>query len=321
MTIREPGWQWLSVVRTMLCVLGCTGFLAATVASADPDSTTPPRRYAIPAADQALVGEPEQRITVYEDTLAAIARRAGVGFAALQRANPTLDPWLPGADAAVLLPTATLLPPGARDGILINLAERRLYYFDGKTNQVFIYPVGIGRREFPTPLVQTRTVLRIHQPSWTPTESIRREHAARGDILPHTMPPGPDNPMGEYAIKLAAPGLFIHGTNQPLGVGGRVSHGCLRLYPEHIRKLANAVPNGTPVRIMNEPYKVAWHGDGLYLEVHPDESKGATLSRMVGRVIAATGTVSAQVDWPLATATARAAAGIPVRIGQRAKSG
>ena len=267
--------------RATMPLIQCALLLAVSMAGAAETG-----EYVFPAAEDTLVGQPEQRVTAYEDTLAAIARQTGVGFAALKRANPQVDPWLPGAAATLVLPTAVLLPDGPREGILVNLAERRLYYFDRANARLLIYPVGIGRRDFPTPTVLTETVLR-------------------------------DNPMGDYAIKLAAPGLFIHGTNRPLGVGGRVSHGCLRLYPEHIQPLATQVPSGTPVRVIDEPYKVAWHGNALYLEAHPDESPKPSLNRMVRQIIEATREQPATVDWGLATSTARAAAGLPVQIGSR----
>ena len=224
--------------------------------------------YDLTEPDQALLGERQVRIARGEDTFARIAREEGVGYDALVRANPGLDPWLPGAGGEVLLPTALLLPEGPREGILVNLNELRLYYFQPGGEQVSVYPIGIGTEGRETPVMQTRTVAKLSQPTWYPSDAARARYAERGIVLARQVPPGPDNPLGALAIQLAAPGYLIHGTNQPIGVGRRVSSGCLRLYDSHIEALVAQVPNGTPVHVTRQPYKAGWHHDGLYLEVH-----------------------------------------------------
>lgn len=272
--------------------------------------------YPLPAADQRLIGQPRLRTTIASDTLARIAREEGVGLEALRRLNSSVDPWLPTPGTELVLPTQMLLPSAHRDGIVINRAERRLFFFDGERQRLLVYPVGIGVEGFQTPVLSTHTVTSIYKPNWTPTASIRQEHLARGDVLPPVVPPGPDNPMGDYAIKLAEPSLFIHGTNQPRGVGQRVSHGCIRLYANHIETLVRSLPGRTPVHIIDQAHKVAWVGDQLYLESHRTESGENQLTAMVAQVIAATATVAASINWELADRTARAATGIPVVISR-----
>ncbi|MGI9327617.1 MAG: L,D-transpeptidase family protein [Pseudomonadales bacterium] len=286
----------------------------AAHAAAVPETGNQSGVYPLPDPHQRLIGKPRTITTVYSDTLADIALREGVGLDGLKRANANVDPWLPGDGTVLVLPTQMLLPDDWRNGITINLAERRLYYFDTANDRLLVYPVGIGVGGFETPLVTTRTVARIHKPSWTPTPAIRQERAAMGITLPAVVPPGPENPMGEYAIQLAEPGLFIHGTNRPLGVGQAVSHGCIRLFEAQIRLLATSVPNNTPVRIVNRPIKVLWHDDSLYLESHPAHAHTGSLSAMVEAIVQRTQISSRGINWRLAEHTAQAALGLPVRI-------
>ena len=185
--------------------------------------------YRLPENGDSVVGAATRVKLTYEDTLAGVAQKYGIGYREVVDANPEVDPWLPGEGTVIELPTLYVLPDAPRDGVVINVAEFRLYYFPKDSGRVITYPVGIGRTEFPTPLVATRIVGRIANPSWTPTPSARREHAEAGDVLPHVVPPGPTNPLGDMAFQLSEPGYFIHGTNMPFGVGQQVSHGCIRL--------------------------------------------------------------------------------------------
>ncbi len=276
----------------------------------------PQRTYPLPQQTDFLVGTLEYKQLEYEDTFATIARVNGVGFAALKQANAGVDPWLPGGGTQIVLPTAFILPDVLRQGIVVNLSERRLYYFDTANTQLSVFPAGIGREGSATPTIKTQTVARIENPEWTPPASVRREHAARGKTLPTVVPARPDNPLGKYAIKLASPGYFIHGTNQSFGVGQRVSHGCIRLYNLHIESLIKAVPNGTSVQILNQPHKVGWHQGSLYLESHPnaESEHNNPLTQVVGLIIKATNQSTVSIDWRLATQVARAATGLPTRI-------
>ncbi len=223
--------------------------------------------FRLPEKGDDLVGDLLVVETRYEDTFAMLARVYGLGFLEMLIANPDINPWVPGEGTEVTLPLAFVLPPAPREGVVLNLAEMRLYYYSAP-DTVLSYPVGIGRQGWATPVTTTRVTGKVANPSWTPPDSVRKEHAQRGDILPPIVPPGPDNPLGAYAIQLAEPGYFLHGTNDPMGVGMRVSHGCVRLYDGDIEQLVRRLPKGTQVRIIDEPVKAGWHRGELYLEVH-----------------------------------------------------
>lgn len=208
-----------------------------------------------------------------QDTLSDIARRFNLGFEELISANPGVDAWLPGAGTEIVIPTQFVLPDAPRRGIVVNLAAMRLFYFPpaapGGPQHVITHPLGIGRVEWRTPEGETRIVAKTEAPTWVPTASIRREHAANGDPLPSVVPPGPDNPMGSHALRLGWPKYSIHGTNKPPSVGLRGSHGCLRMYPEDIASLFVEVPVGAPVRVVNQPTLFGWRGKDLYVQAHP----------------------------------------------------
>lgn len=229
--------------------------------------------YPLPRQDVDLVGRVVVVKAQEEDTLVDIARRHQIGQEAIVLANPGVDRWYPGEGTEVILPFRAILPAGPRRGLVLNAPEMRLYYYPAPDEEQFfqvqVYPVAIGRMGWETPLAETTLVSKERDPSWRPPESIRREHAQQGDPLPAVVPPGPDNPLGRYALRLGLPGYLIHGTNKEFGVGMRVSHGCIRMLPEEIEWLFDRIPVGTPVRIVNEPAKVGWDGGTLYLEVHP----------------------------------------------------
>jgi len=183
-------------------------------------------------------------------------------------ANPGVDAWLPGAGTEIVLPTRFILPPGPREGIVINIAEYRMYYYPKGGHTVFTYPLGIGREGWGSPIGVTKVVDKIKDPSWYPPESVRAEHAAEGDPLPKVVPPGPDNPLGPYKIRLTLPGYLIHGSDKKFGIGMQVSHGCFRMYNFNVTELVGMLPVGTPVRIIDEPYKFGVSQGKLYLEAH-----------------------------------------------------
>lgn len=220
-----------------------------------------------------VIGAPRTVVAKHEDTLVEIARQAGIGLEQMERTNPGVDMWLPGAGTKVTIPSQYVLPNAPREGLVLNLPEMRMYYFPprraGQPAQVQTFPIGIGRETWETPLGKTRITSKVKDPVWRPPESIRKEHAAKGDPLPMIVPAGPDNPLGRYAMGLGIPGYLIHSTNKPIGVGMRVSHGCIRMLPEDIERLFPQLPVGTPVNIINQPVKVGWYGGKLYMEVHP----------------------------------------------------
>ncbi|MCH7503311.1 MAG: L,D-transpeptidase family protein [Proteobacteria bacterium] len=315
--------------------------------------------YELPPDGYDVVGAVATITARYEDTLVDIARRHGVGYQDIVRANPDVDVWLPGEGTEIVLPTRFVLPPGPRHGIVLNLAEYRLYYFPqtppGEAATVMTYPISIGRMDWETPLGVTTVIAKARNPAWYPPQSVRDEHAADGRPLPRVVPPGPDNPLGRFAMRLALPGYLIHGTNRPVGVGMRVTHGCIRMFPEDIEYLIQRVPIDTPVRIVNEPVKIGWFGDELVMEVHPlletalppvtaavpdDELSGdaaaiaATtdaedvipavaknpLTYVTEQFIAATNTRAGRLDWLKVEAMVARSDGIPSTVGQRIKN-
>ena len=279
--------------------------------------------------DSGIVGETRVIAAEHEDTFVKLARRYNLGFEELKQANPDVDPWLPGEGTEIVLPTQFVLPNAPRRGVIINLPELRLYYFpDGDSGRVITHPVSIGRMEWGTPLGWSKVVSKTVNPAWYPPESIRQEHAAAGDPLPRVVPPGPDNPLGDYAMRLSIPGYLIHGTNKPSGLGMRVTHGCIRMFPEDIEALFNTVPTGTPVNIVNQPYKLAWSGRGFYLEAHPPldeelEDDGWTMTELTRAFVAATEEgQGGDFDWELAEQAAERSRGVPefvslVRVADR----
>ncbi len=279
-----------------------------------------------PPKDQAVVGHVERTKTRYEDTLPDVARRFDVGFQELRLANPNVDAWLPGEDTELLIPGRFVLPKAPREGIVLNLAEMRLYYYpapvDGESATVITFPVSIGREGWSTPVGRTRVVSKVANPTWYPPVSVRAEHAARGDPLPAAVPPGPDNPLGSFALRLGLPGYLIHGTNRPYGIGMQVTHGCIRLYPEDIEQLFHTVAVTTPVKIVDQRFKLGWQAGMLYLEIHPPFSpefntRPVELRPIVNALIWETRHhAKDRIDWPQVREMARNPSGVPVLIAK-----
>jgi L,D-transpeptidase ErfK/SrfK len=264
--------------------------------------------------------------TIYEardvDTLLDIARTYDVGYVEIRVANPNLDPWMPGAGSLINIPTQHLLPAGLRRGIVINLPELRLYYFPPRAATPLSFPIGIGDEGKETPVGHTTIARKAVRPTWIPTRSEHDEDPE----LPNIVPPGPDNPMGDYALYLARKGYAIHGTNKPYSIGRRDSHGCIRMYPEDIKALFKLVSIGTSVTIIDTPVKLGWVGDVLYLEVHPQQSDADAIETdgyptsipdlaAVNALIKATaaGHVN-EVDWDAVLTTELERTGMPMPI-------
>jgi len=284
--------------------------------------------FVLPPDDVDLVGATSTIRSRYEDTLVQIARDNDLGYTEIIRANPGVDPWLPGEGTEILLPKRFILPPVPRRGIIINLPEMRIYYYPkplaGETPLVITHPISIGRMDWTTPLGKSRVISKIKNPRWYPPESVRAEHAADGDPLPKMVPAGPDNPLGAFAMRLSIPGYLIHGTNRPSGVGMRVTHGCIRLLPEDIETLFARVPVNTPVRIINMPSKVGWSMDRLYLEVHPvldddTENLEKNMTTVTEMLVAATRDKQITVDWTAARDIYERAAGVPMQMSVSGK--
>ncbi len=222
----------------------------------------------LPAVGDDVVGHVQVIKASYEDTFADLGKKYDLGYLEMVAANPGVDAWLPGVGTEVVLPTRYILPPGPREGVVINLAEYRLYYYPKDRPVVYTYPLGIGREGWDSPISDTSITVKTPNPGWTPPQSILREHAEAGDPLPAYVPPGPDNPLGPYKLTLGLPGYLIHGSNKKFGIGMRVSHGCFRMLNHNVLELASVVPVGAKVRIINEPYKFGISQGDLYLEAH-----------------------------------------------------
>jgi L,D-transpeptidase ErfK/SrfK len=308
--------------------------------------------YELPPEGYDVIGNVSTITARYEDTLVDIARRHGLGYYDLVRANPGVNVWLPGEGTEIVLPSRFVLPPGPRDGLVLNLAEYRMYYFPqpeaGQPAYVYTYPMSIGRMDWETPLGETRITAMARDPAWYPPQSVRDEHAADGDPLPRIVPPGPANPLGTRALRLGLPGYLIHGTNRPAGVGMRVSHGCVRMFPEDIEFLFEHVRVSTPVRIINVPVKIGWDGDRLVAEAHPllesseplvgetlehleqldadidlpppDPNSKDPLTHVTEQFVMATAERAGQLDWDLIEALVERADGIPSAVGTRIKN-
>jgi L,D-transpeptidase ErfK/SrfK len=225
---------------------------------------------------QDVVGRLQVTNAYHEDTFADIARRFNVGYQELVRANPGIDPWLPGAGTPIVLPTEFVLPDAPREGLVLNLAAMRLYYYPKRPKdapkdapaEVYTHPIGIGKVGWATPEGSTKVVAHVKDPVWTPPLSVRKEHEKEGDILPDKVPPGPENPLGRHMMRLGWPSYLVHGTNKPPAVGMRASAGCIRLYPEDISRIYDLVPDGTKVTVVNQPYLLGWNGDRLLLQAY-----------------------------------------------------
>lgn len=248
--------------------------LAATMLCAAPAQA---KRYPLPLPESRLVGELEDYIIQQDEHLELVGKHTQIGFLALLEANPGVDPYLPKPGTRLTLPTQMLLPDVPREGIVINLPELRLYYFPKGKNEVIVLPIGIGDIGRETPVMTTTVIEKNPDPTWVPGPMVRKSWLEqKGITLPAVVPPGPENPLGKFAMRLGygKRDYLIHGTNKEFGVGLRVSAGCIRLRPDDIEALFKMVPVGTPVRVINQPVKVAIEPDGRrWLEVHSPLSR------------------------------------------------
>ena len=274
---------------------------------------------------QDMIGEPGTTQSRHEDTLPDIARLHHLGFDEIVAANPGVDAWLPGEGTTISLPTQRIIPDVPRVGLVVNLAEGRLFYFRTDSSGrplVETYPISVGQVGRTMPLGTTTVVAKQKKPRWYPPKSIRDRHLQEGDVLPPFVPPGPDNPLGEYALRLAIPSgaYLIHGTNLPVSVGLQITNGCIRLYPEDIEALFKEVPVGIAVRIINQRLKTGWGADGaLYLEVHhpldgTDPKDVEDLTALTRQIVAATSHKQVIVDWERAEKVFNDKTGEPTRI-------
>ena len=275
----------------------------------------------IAAEYPAIIGTQQTYTTRYEDSLVDLARKHGLGYTEIVVANPGVDPWVPGSGKEIVLPTAHLLPEGPRQGILINLADQRMYLFLPDGVSVESVPLGIGNEGWDTPKGSTKVVRKKKNPTWYVPRSVREDQPE----LPAIVRPGPDNPLGTRAIYLGWPAYLFHGTNKPYGVGRRVSHGCVRLYPEDIERLYDSIKIDTPVTVIDQAMKVARIEGELWLEVHPSQKQSDEVEQtgklspakppeFEFRLAKAAGDAVDRIDWDKAKTVAMERRGTPVQI-------
>ncbi len=295
-----------------------------TEKTADTDETLPLPPY--PPQARIAVGAMQAHEVGEEDTLLDIARHYKLGFVEIRAANPGVDPWTPVPGESVVIPSFRLLPRAPQKGIVVNLAQMRLYHFTNPKKEPASYPIGIGREGLQTPTGATTIVRKSAAPTWHPTERMREENP----LLPAVIPAGPSNPLGTHALYLGWPTFLIHGSNKPWAIGRRVSSGCMRLYPEDISRLFKTVPVGTPVTVVDQPLLAGWVGDAFYLEANPSKTQGNEieidgayriewgLDESLKKVILeAAGPDAEKINWHTVKVVLEERLGYPVQVGSR----
>ena len=284
------------------------------------------KTYALPTGGNAMIGQMDYVTSDSGETLLSIAQRYNLGLNAIEGANPGIGPIniLP-AGMHILVPTAHLLPPLARDGIVINLPEMRMYYYPKSSRGIVMtFPIGIGRVGKTIPLAHTSVVRKQEHPIWIPPDDIRAFNEEQGVTLPKIMKAGPDNPLGPYAIYLRIPTYLIHSTIYPDSIGRRASFGCIRMNEADIKDFFPLVSSGTPVTIVDMPNKIGWDNGTLYLESHPPLEEHAHeayvgVGAIVNSIADTSSPTTAFVDWQMVAYLAESPDGIPHAIGFRVR--
>lgn len=271
----------------------------------------------LPPGGESIVGEVITVNVKKGDTLFKIARKYDIGFEELYAVNPRLKQTHLKAGTKVMVPTAFVLPNAPRDGIVINLPEMRLYYYPVGENVVLTFPIGIGREGWETPTSITYISDKEEFPTWHVPKSIR-DHVlkTKGKLLPKAIGPGPNNPLGDYAIRLALKGYLIHSTNNPHSIGKRSSSGCIRMFPEDAEELFYLVKVGTPVYIVHSPVKAGWFRNEFYVEAHKPLSQ-YYLPNIGEEITYQTRGVKTSINWQQTTKVVRDQHGIPIYVGER----
>ncbi|OGT07529.1 MAG: hypothetical protein A2103_03495 [Gammaproteobacteria bacterium GWF2_41_13] len=279
--------------------------------------------FSLPSGDNAVVGMNQQATVEFNEDVTDIGQKYDVGYLELTDANPHVDFNHLRVGQKLIIPTRFILPNAPRKGIVINVSELRLYYYPPNQSVVITYPVGIGREEAITPLIKTYISDKKEHPEWIPTDQTRQEAMGKGIILPKVVEAGPDNPLGDYAMRMGMRSYLIHGTNDPSGVGIRSSAGCIRMYPEDVKELFPLVPIGMAVNIIDQPYKLGWNRDHLDMEVHiPLEYKNKPVPDTIAPIVDQIkpyikGSYHAEIDWDRALKVMRGRRGVPEYVGRR----
>ena len=328
-----------ALAASVIVLTGCTLFGDPFNRNKEPEAPAEPEkplglpplathRFEYDPATDDVVGLVQMTTIGADDTLPDVARRFNLGYEEIVRANPGVDPWLPGEGREITLPTQFVLPNAPREGLVINVPAMRLFYYpkrkEGEPAVVYTYPIGIGKVGWATPEGTTKVLARTQDPTWRVPISIRKEHLENGDPLPAVVPPGPDNPLGRHSFTLGWPSYLVHGTNKPYGVGMRSSHGCIRLYPEDIEMLFDAVPIGTQLRVVNQPYLIGRAGDDIVMKAYgalEDDKRAWDKARR--KLLEKSLTEGAKkavkegeltIDWDRVEALATEARGVPVSV-------
>ncbi len=281
----------------------------------DPDSI--PKNYFLVGEKEEVIGQLAAIRLDHGATLPDIARHFSLGINTLAAANPEADVWVPRAGDRIVLPLSFTLPEAEREGIVINLAAMRLFSFkkEGGLQAVATYPVGVGTEERPTPKGLMHITRKKFRPTWYVPASIAADHRKKGDPLPARVAPGPLNPLGEHALYLGQSGYLIHGTNKPASIGLRATNGCIRLYPEDIKRLFETTPVKTPVRIVNQPYLTGRRNGMVYLEAHePFEKSAAELKKVYAKLKKIEAAAGLALDWDKVGTVLAETRGIPVAV-------
>lgn len=275
--------------------------------------------------DRDYVGGMQTHTAKYEDTMVQIARDYKMGFVELRAANPFLDPWIPGEGKKVTIPSLHLLPRAPREGLVINLADMRMYAYLKPGQAPKTYALGIGREGLLTPSGTTSIIAKKKDPVWRPTARMRRENP----LLPAEVPAGPDNPLGAYALYLGWPEYRIHSTDKPYSIGRRASSGCIRMYPDEAEEGFKIFPTGIQVTVVNQSVKVGWIGEKLFLEATPTMEQADKMEvdgglpgyvfpeEDMGIIVASAGEHAKDLDWQLIRQIIRERRGYPVEIFQK----
>lgn len=313
--------RFLTVVATIAALNGCAASRFVhqdeSVVSPRTDEKIEQNRFSL-AANQDVIGQLRSVRLAEGDTLPDIARHYNVGLNVLNTANPGVDTWVPEPRERIVLPMSFILPDVPRNGIVINLATMRLFQFkgSGSTREVITYPVGVGTEERPSPMGQLTVVRKASHPTWYVPTSIARDHLKKGDPLTPSIPPGPDNPLGEYALYLSRPSYLIHGTNKTASIGLRATNGCFRLFPEDIQRLFATTPVGTPVNIVSQPYLLGRRNGVVYMEIHGsvDDLQTTEFDRLYVKLKKLEQAIGHPLDWKAIKRVIAEARGIPVPI-------
>jgi len=327
---RSPSFNRLHLIVLLIFILsfhGCTGIREVI-------DNLPLQRYQVEMIekndfliekDDDVIGRVAIIRIEKDDTLPDIARHFGLGINTISAANPDIDIWVPEAGERILLPMSFILPDTHREGIVINLAAMRLFAFYGNGDPLAVstYPVGIGTAERPTPTGQMHVTHKKSRPTWYVPASIAEEHRQKGDPLPPEVPPGPLNPLGEHALYLNKPAYLIHGTNKPASIGLRATNGCIRLYPEDVKRLFENSPVESPVNIVYQPYLVGQRDGIVYMEVHKpfDASDTTELKKAYTTLRNIEENSGYTLDWPKVEAVVAEARGFPVPISEGSNPG